>query len=298
MLFLAINFLIVATVSILLNLFHVAPYLNRYGLDYQSLALFCLIWGISGAVISLLISKQMAKWMMGVRIVNYNTNDHESKMLLEMVTTLSQRAGLQNVPEVGIFESHQPNAFATGPSKRRSLVAVSRGLLNQLSKDEIEAVIGHEIAHIANGDMVTMTLIQGVVNAFVMFLARIIAYAISGLGNRDENGRSKGSYLSYYLFTSLFEIVFMIAGSMVISYFSRRREFRADKGSRDLLGAEPMINALRKLQRIEGKSELSSDQRSVAALMINRPSKQSGILNFFATHPPIEARIARLQESI
>jgi len=292
--FLGLNILIVATVSLVLNFFNVAPYINKYGIDYQSLAIFCFIWGMVGALISLLLSKKLAKWMLKVKLIDSNTSDPQSQMILQMVINLSEKARLPGIPEVGIFENSSPNAFATGPSKRNSLVAVSRGLINQLSKEELEAVIGHEIAHIANGDMVTMTLLQGVVNAFVMFLARALAFAVSGFG-RDRNRQGGGgSFLSYMLFTFLFEMVFMIAGSMVISYFSRQREFRADKGSSDLLGKEPMINALRKLERIHVPDKMIADQKSVAALMIHRPPKKGSFIALLSTHPSIEERINRL----
>ena len=225
----------------------------------------------------------MAKWFLNVRIVNLN--NPEERMVFEMVARLSQKAGLPAIPDVGIFPSHEANAFATGPSKRRSLVAVSEGLLRQLSKEEVEGVIGHEIAHIANGDMVTMTLLQGVVNAFVMFLARVCAYLLS----RDRNGRT--NHTSFSLFTFLFELCFMAFGMLVITYFSRLREFRADRGSAKLLGKESMINALRKLQRLSAKEEV--EMGSVAALMI--ASQKKSWSQLLATHPPLEERIARLE---
>lgn len=292
--FLGLNILIVLTVSFLLNIFHVAPYLRAYGLDYQSLAIFCLIWGMAGALISLCLSRSLAKWMLGVRLIDARSGDHESQMLISMVTRLAQRAGLPDVPQIGIFESAEPNAFATGPTKRRSLVAVSRGLLRNLSKEEIEAVLGHEISHIANGDMVTMTLIQGVINAFVMFLARVLAFALSTIG-RSRDDRRGFSYGSYILFTYLFEIVFMILGSLLVAFVSRKREFRADKGSSDLLGKAPMISALRKLESIHTKESVAEEHQGIAALMINRPRKRSGLLALFASHPPIEERISRLE---
>lgn len=295
-LFLGINILIVVTVSLILNFFNVAPYLQSYGLDYKSLAIFCLIWGMAGALISLMLSRQMAKWVLGVRIIDRETSDMQLRAVVDMVAHLSRKAGLPAVPEVGVFNSPSPNAFATGPTKRKSLVAVSTGLLNHLSHEEIEAVIGHEISHIANGDMVTMTLLQGVINAFVMFLARVLAFALSGLGrDRDRNGAA--SHTTFMVFTFIFELIFMIAGAIVVAYYSRQREFRADKGSSDLLGKEPMISALRKLESIHAADEGIAEQKTIAAMMINDPSsKRKSFISLFASHPPIQERINRLQQ--
>jgi heat shock protein HtpX len=215
-LFLAINCLVVITLSLILNLFHVQPFLQGYGLNIRSLLIFCFIWGMGGAFISLALSRQMAKWMMGVKVVDLRTSDPDLQRLVTTVHQLAREADLP-LPEVGFFESPEPNAFATGPTKKRSLVAVSTGLLRKMSQKELEGVLAHEISHISNGDMVTMTLIQGVVNAFVMFLARILAYAFSGMGRSREG--SSGSYFSYMIFTFIFEVVFMILGSIVVCSF-------------------------------------------------------------------------------
>lgn len=291
--FLVLNILIVLTISFLLKVFNIAPYLKSYGIDYKTLAIFCFIWGMGGAFISLLLSRKMAKWMMGVHIIDSNTKNPDDKMLYDMVARLARKAGLPETPEVGIFESKDPNAFATGPTKRKALVAVSSGLLHYMPKEEVEAVIGHEISHVANGDMVTMTLVQGVVNAFVMFLARILAFAFSAMDKDDRRGFSYGSYI---LFTYLFEIVFMVLGALVVAYVSRQREFRADKGSSDLLGKAPMIASLRRLEAFHAKKSVAEEHPSIAALMINRPKKKSaGILALWASHPPISERIARLE---
>lgn len=294
--FLALNFVIVLTISLILQFLNVKPYLNAYGLNYESLAAFCLIWGMVGALISLALSRKMAKWMLNIQVIQPNRADNQSKMIFDMVARIAQRAGLPDVPEVGIFESNELNAFATGPTKRRSLVALSRGLINTLSKDEIEAVIAHEVSHIVNGDMVTMTLLQGVVNAFVMFLARVVAFFVSGFGRDREKGKS-GSYTSYVLCTFLFEVVFMILGSLIIAYFSRIREYRADRGSADLLGKAPMINALRHLERQHGLSTAeASRSQNVDVLMIARPGGKRRFFEFFATHPSIKDRIERLEQ--
>ena len=285
-LFLAINCLVVLTISVVLSMLNIKPYLTTHGLDLQSLMLFCLIWGMVGALISLSLSRKMAKWLMRVELID-STGTHAK--LYHMVERLARDAGLPDTPEVGIFPSPEMNAFATGPTKRRSLVAVSTGLLNHMNENELEAILGHEISHIENGDMVTMTLIQGIVNAFVMFLARVAAFAISSLGRGQRNNRS--SYGSYYMTTFLFEILFMILGSMLIASFSRHREFRADRGGALLSRKEHMIAALEKLKMAKVGEKKTS---SMNAMMISMPSKM-GLLRLFATHPPLEMRIARLK---
>lgn len=298
-LFLAVNFLIIMTVSLLMQIFHVGPYLNQYGLDMRSLALFCLIWGMGGAFISLLLSRKIAKWMFSIKIIDpQQLHDPQRLKLYEMVVKLSQKIGLPEVPQVGIFHSNEPNAFATGPSKRSSLIAVSSGLLDNLNEEEIEAVVGHELSHIASGDMVTMTLLQGVVNAFVMFLARLLAFFLSGLGNKDRSSRS-GSPMSFYLLTFLFEVVFMIFGSMIVAAYSRFREYRADHGSAQITSPYAMIGALTKLQALQSIVRGPADKRmqNAAALMVTTPRVgRKKWFHLFFTHPPLEARIAALQK--
>ena len=291
-LFLVINVVVILTLSLVLNILHVQPFLKSYGLDIRSLLIFCLIWGMGGALISLALSRQMAKWMMGVRVIDANPREAHLNNLVSTVHMLARAAHLPE-PQVGIFESPEPNAFATGPTKRRSLVAVSTGLLNRMSQKELEGVLAHEISHIANGDMVTMTLVQGIVNAFVMFLARVLAYAFSGLGkNRSES--SSGSYFSYMLFVFFFEVVFMIFGSMLICLFSRYREFRADKGGADLAGKEKMISALESLKRLQNIHDPAHEKPSFQAFKISTRTK-SGLMRLFSTHPPLEERIERLR---
>jgi heat shock protein HtpX len=294
-LFFALNALIILTISLIIQIFHVGPFLTKHGLDYKMLLGFCLIWGMVGSLISLLLSRIMAKWLLGVRLINPYTNNPEEKMIYDMVARLAQKARLADIPEVGIFSSPEPNAFATGPTQRRSLVAVSTGLIKNLSKEEIEAVIGHEITHISNGDMVTMTLLQGVINAFVMFLARVLAFAVSNALSKSKDNKGSTSYVTFSLFTFLFEIVFMILGAMIIAFFSRIREYKADKGSAELLGSGPMISALRRLQALQGVSDSELKTQSVEALMITS-SKKKRFLHLFATHPPLEDRIERLQQ--
>ncbi|MCB0363717.1 MAG: protease HtpX, partial [Bdellovibrionales bacterium] len=222
------NLLVVVTISIVLNVLGVRPYITAQGLDMTSLAIFCLVWGMGGAFISLGLSRIMAKWMMGVKVIPPDTRDMELQELVREVHELARSAKLPKMPEVGIYESPEVNAFATGPSRSRSLVAVSTGLLHSMRRHELKGVLGHEVAHIANGDMVTMTLIQGVVNAFVMFFARAVAYALT-MSGRDE-GEQQGPGLAYYVVQVVLEMVFMVLGSMVVAKFSRYREFRADKG--------------------------------------------------------------------
>lgn len=293
-LFLGLNILIVASVSILCDLVGLRPYITRSGLDITSLALFCLIWGMVGSVISLLLSKKIAKWMLSVRTIKLNghLSDQERK-LCDMVQRLSIKARLINGPEVGIFENTQCNAFATGASKKSALIAVSSALLNTLSDSELEAVLAHEMTHITNGDMVTMTLLQGVINAFVMFLSRICAYAIVNAGSKDNKRGSSG--ISFYLFTILFEMIFLSLGSMLIFFVSRKREYAADKGAAKLTSKEQMIAALRALDISQKMTKQEWEkQKSFAAMMI-KPTKKVSFSRLFATHPTVEERIAYLE---
>lgn len=224
-LFIILNLLVITTLTLVLSLLGVKPYLTARGIDYPSLMTFCLIWGMGGALISLALSRIMAKWAMGVRIIDpSDTSDPRLQNLVLMVHKLCHEANLHYLPQVGVYSSHELNAFATGPSQKRALVAVSSGLLNRMSSDEIEGVLAHEISHISNGDMVTMTLIQGVVNAFVMFLARVLALAVSGLGNRKDSS-SAGSYMSYNLFVILFQIAFMVLDRSLLLGFLELENF-------------------------------------------------------------------------
>ena len=278
------NILIVVTLSAVLTLVGANRYLTATGIDYQALMIFCLGWGMGGAFISLLISRFMAKMLMGVKVIDPQ-NAGQYMPLVQMVHDISRRAQLPAMPEVGVYESADLNAFATGPSKSRSLVAVSTGLLAGMKRDELEGVLAHEVAHIQNGDMVTMTLLQGIVNAFVMFFARIIAFAAS------QGVKEESRHMVNFLVTFVLEIIFMILGALVVSAFSRKREFRADSGSAKLVGASKMVAALEALQRRSGMAEETS-HASIAALQINSGNK---FLHLFATHPPLEERIKALQ---
>lgn len=294
-LFIAVNFLVIVTISLVLNLLGVQPYLTSYGLNYESLMVFCLVWGMGGAFISLAISRIMAKWMMGVQVIPTNTTDPNLRELLQTVHTLSRSAGLTTMPEVGVYDSPEINAFATGPTKSRSLVAVSTGLLRRMNDQQVKGVLGHEVAHIANGDMVTMTLVQGVVNAFVMFLARVIAFAITSSRSNDSEESSTSGGLAFHLVTFVLEMVFMVLGSLVVAWFSRYREFRADKGGARLAGRESMIDALEALRR---NFEEVDPQAQPAMQSMKISSRQSGFMRLFSTHPPLEERIARLQRAM
>ncbi|MCM2324701.1 MAG: protease HtpX [Oligoflexia bacterium] len=293
-LFLAVNLLVIITLSVVLRVLGIQPYITAYGINYSSLMAFCLVWGMGGAFISLALSRVMAKWMMGVRVIEPETRDPMLQELVQTVHGLARGAGLPAMPQVGIYESPEVNAFATGPTKSRALVAVSTGLLNRMRREEVEGVLGHEIAHVANGDMVTMTLVQGVVNAFVMFLSRAIAFAIAQAlrGERDDRDRGGISYGLYYLVSFVLEIVFMILGSIVVAWFSRYREFRADAGGARLAGRQNMIQALEALRRTYQLVDPAA-QPAVQTLKIS--SKGSGIMRLFSTHPALEERIARLQ---
>jgi len=285
LLFILTNVLVVAVLGIVASLLGVNRYLTPNGLNLGSLLGFALIMGFGGAIISLLISKPMAKWTSGVRVIEQPQNADEA-WIVETVRRLAAKAQI-GMPEVGIFEG-DPNAFATGAFKNSALVAVSTGLLQSMTHEEIEAVLGHEIAHVANGDMVTMTLIQGVMNTFVVFLSRVIGYAVDSFLRKGDD-RSSGPGIGYYVSTIVLDIVLGFAAAMVVAWFSRHREYRADAGAAQLMGRkQPMINALARLGGVHA-GELP---KSVAAFGI-----AGGIGQLFSTHPPIEQRIAALQNA-
>ena len=294
-LFMLVNILVMTTITIVTSALGLRSYMTPYGIDYGQLMVFCLIWGFAGALISLAMSRMMAKWMMGVQVIDPNVSDARLRDVVLMVHRLSDRAGLPAKPEVGFYESAEVNAFATGPTKSRALVAVSTGLLNRMNKDEVEGVIGHEIAHVANGDMVTMALLQGVINAFVMFLARVIGFAIANSSRSSDDERP--SYMMQSMVTIVLEIFLSILGSIVVAWFSRWREFRADKGGAQLAGRGKMISALQALSNLHdiGPQYEPESQKAVAAFKIS--SRRSGFLALFSTHPALEDRIAALKSS-
>ncbi|MCX7821136.1 MAG: protease HtpX [Brevinematales bacterium] len=292
-LFVLTNIFVVFTLTFILNIIGVTRYLYTYGINLQMLAIFCLIWGMGGALISLAISKFTAKLFMGVKVIE--KGDPNFSEIYDIVEILSKRAGLPKTPEVGIYESPEINAFATGPSKGNALVAVSTGLLKRMDREQIEGVIGHEISHIANGDMVTMTLIQGVINAFVMFLARILAFIVNSFlsKDRDEEGGIANPFLTYFLI-QVFEVVFSFLGLIVVAFFSRIREFKADEGGAKLAGKQKMIEALKELQRVyEYNLQFKNENEAINTLKIS--GKKGGLFALFATHPPLEERIKRLE---
>jgi heat shock protein HtpX len=285
LLFVLTNVLVVAVLGIVASLLGVNRYLTASGLNLSALLGFALIMGFGGAIISLLISKPMAKWTSGVRIINQPSNADEA-WIVDTVRRLSARAGI-GMPEVGIFEG-APNAFATGAFKNSALVAVSTGLLQGMTHEEIEAVIAHEVAHVANGDMVTMTLIQGVMNTFVVFLSRVIGYAVDSFLRKGDD-RDSGPGIGYMITTLVLDIVLGFAAAIVVAWFSRQREFRADAGAAELMGRkQPMINALARL----GGMHPGELPKSVAAFGI-----AGGMGQLFSTHPPLEDRIAALQNA-
>lgn len=285
LLFVATNLLVVATISIVLNVLGVRPYLTHAGIDYTSLLIFCLVWGFGGAGISLALSRIMAKWSMGVKIIQPGTNP-EYQWLYNMVAQLAKGANLPAVPEVGIYDSPEINAFATGPTKRRSLVAFSSGIIRSMDRTQLQAVAAHEISHIQNGDMVTMTLLQGVVNAFVLFLARIIGFAIAQSVKEEDRGFIQG------LVVFGLDIVLSLLGTIVVMWFSRQREFRADRGAANLVGANGMASALHFLGSAH-EMALAGNARSLDTLKISGGPSRFGRL--FMSHPPIEERIAALR---
>ena len=285
-LFLATNIAIMITLSIVLALLGFTGFLTPDGLDYTALMMFSLVWGFGGAFISLAMSRWMAKMAMGVQLVDGRSGHAELDWLYQSIAQLTSKAGLP-MPEVGVYDSPEVNAFATGPSKKRSLVAVSSGLLRSMRREEVEAVLAHEVSHIKNGDMVTLTLIQGVVNAFSIFFSRIIANIIRQMV--DE----RISHLVFFVATIVFDIVFAILGSMVVAWFSRAREFRADAGAADLSSRGNMIAAL---QRLQSNQALVDDRQPQLAAFKISGGKPSGIRLLMATHPPLEDRIAALQQ--
>lgn len=287
-LFVLTNVLVMITVSLVLSILGVGQYITSVGIDYSALMIFCLVWGFAGSGISLLMSKFMAKRMMGVEIVDDRGQYGE---LVRKVHVLAKSAGLAKMPEVGVYQSPEVNAFATGPSRNNSLVAVSSGLLQQMTVDEVEGVLAHEIAHVANGDMVTMALVQGVVNAFVMFFARIAAFALQNVmsGDRDDD-RPATSGFAYHITVMVFEITFSFLGMFVVAYFSRVREFRADKGGAQFAGKHKMVSALRRLQQKIEMVDDSNDQMKVMKI-----SSKKGLMSFLSTHPPLDERIAALE---
>ena len=285
LLFVLTNLAVMVVLGVVASLLGVNRYLTANGLNLSALLGFSLIMGFGGAFISLLMSKPMAKWSTGARVINQPANQDEA-WIVNTVQRLSDRAGIA-MPEVAIYDG-EPNAFATGAFKNSALVAVSTGLLQSMTHEEIEAVLGHEIAHVANGDMVTLTLIQGVLNTFVVFLSRVVGYFVDSM-LRSKDDESTGPGMGYYITSFVLDILLGFVASMIVAWFSRYREFAADEGSAKLLGnKQPMINALARLNSMQA-GELPT---SVAAMGIT-----GGLGKLFASHPPLEERIAALQNA-
>jgi heat shock protein HtpX len=286
LLFLATNLAVVLVLTIVLNVLGVGRAVGAHGINVGALLVFSLVVGFTGSIVSLLMSKPMAKWSTGARVIDQPGNATEA-WLMNTVSNLAQRAGI-GMPEVAVYEG-EPNAFATGAFKNSALVAVSTGLLANMNREEVEAVLGHEIAHVANGDMVTLTLIQGVVNTFVVFLARVVGFFVDSVVLRRGNDE-RGPGIGYAITVFVCEILFGLVASIIVAWFSRQREFRADAGSAQLLGsALPMQHALARL----GGLQPGALPQSMAASGISAHGSGWGAL--FATHPPMEERIAALQ---
>jgi heat shock protein HtpX len=282
MLFVLTNIAVLVVLTVVLRVFGLDRAIAQEGFAVGPLLAFSAVVGFTGAIISLLMSKQMAKWSTGAQIVD-GSESADHRWLVETVRGFAQKAGI-GMPEVAVYEG-EPNAFATGAFKNSALVAVSTGLLQSMNKEEVAAVLGHEVAHVANGDMVTMTLIQGVVNTFVVFLSRIVGTIVDRAVFRTERGFGPG----YFITVIVCQIVFGLLASIIVAWFSRQREFRADRGSADYVGnPQPMINALKRL----GGIEPGPLPESIKALGI---SDRPGWMALFSTHPPIEQRIAALQ---
>jgi heat shock protein HtpX len=285
LLFVVTNLAVMLVLGIAASLLGVNRYLTANGLNLGALLGFALIMGFGGAIISLLISKPMAKWSTGAQVIN-DSPDPTHRWIVGAVQGFAQKAGI-GMPEVALYEG-EPNAFATGAFKNSALVAVSSGLLQSMSREEVEAVIGHEISHVANGDMVTMTLIQGVMNTFVVFLSRVIGYFVDKVVLRNDRD---GPGIGYYVTTIVLDIVLGVLAAIIVAWFSRQREYRADAGAAQLMGRkQPMINALARL----GGLDPGQLPKTVANMGIS--SKPSGLMALFSSHPPIEDRIAALQQ--
>jgi heat shock protein HtpX len=284
-LFVFTNLAVMLVLGLVVNLFGLNRFLDANGLSVGGLLAFSAVMGFGGALISLLISKPMAKWSTRAQVIN-ESPDPTHQWIVTTVQRFADKAGIR-MPEVAIYAG-EPNAFATGAFKNSALVAVSTGLLQGMNREEVEAVIGHEVAHVANGDMVTMTLIQGVMNTFVVFISRVVGYFVDKVVLRNDRG---GPGIGYYATTIVLDIVLGVLAAIIVAWFSRQREFRADRGAADMMGqARPMQNALRRL----GGLPAGELPKTVQAMGIT--GVPSGLMKLFSSHPPIEERIAALQQ--
>ena len=292
--FFAVNAAVILTISVLLNVLGFRPYLGAQGISYQGLLVFCALFGVGGSFISLQISRWSAKRAMGVVLIDPSSpRGNVEALLVDRIRGLSSKAGLSKLPEIGVYRSPEVNAFATGPSRDRALVAVSTGLLERMDDEAVEGVLGHEISHIANGDMVTMALVQGVVNTFVMFFARVIASVIDQFlrGNNDRGGGL--GFFGYIIVVSILEVGLMFLAYPIVAGFSRWREYRADGGSAKLTSAGTMIHSLESLARNTGHY----DKNDAALATFKIQGGGGGVLaKLMSTHPPIPQRIAALRQ--
>ncbi|MFC3283371.1 protease HtpX [Litchfieldella rifensis] len=291
-LFLATNLAVILVASITLRLLGVAPYLTAQGINFNALLIFCFVFGMAGAMVSLFISKWMAKRSTGTQVIEQPSNATE-KWLLDTVEELSREAGIK-MPEVGIFPAQQSNAFATGWNKDDALVAVSAGLLNRMRPEEVRAVLAHEIGHVSNGDMVTLALIQGVLNTFVMFFARVVAHLVDNFLRSRSDGGGLG-FMGYFAVVIVAEIVFGLVASAIVAWFSRFREYRADAAGARLAGTGAMINAL---GRLKAETEMPDQMpETLTAFAITTGQTRKIMERLFASHPPLDDRIRALKES-
>ena len=286
-LFLIVNIAVLSLIYILLSIFNVRNYIGPYGIDYGQLLIYSAIIGFAGSFISLFLSKWLAKRIYSIVIINQPANQSQ-RWLLERVEFYAKKMSLP-IPEIGVYQSSEVNAFATGASKKSALVAFSVGLLETMDKEEADGVIGHEMAHIANGDMVTLALIQGVVNTFVIFLSRVAAYVVGGMLNRGSNRNSLG--FSYFILSFVFQIVFGILASPIVFWFSRQREFKADAMSAYYGSKQKMVSSLKKLQTLH--SRVDKNHPELQCMKISGKD----VASLFSTHPPLSERIKKLEES-
>ncbi|MBS3920033.1 MAG: protease HtpX [Deltaproteobacteria bacterium] len=286
--FLFTNIAILIVLSTAMRVLGVEPYLTAYGLNYQSLLIFALVFGMGGSFISLALSKWTAKRISGAQVIKEPANETE-RWLVRAVSDLAAKSNI-GMPEVAIFPSDDMNAFATGMSRNKSLVAVSSGLIRKMDREEVKAVLAHEVAHAANGDMITLALIQGVVNTFVLFLSRVIGHTVDRVVFKNERGHGP----AFWITTIIAEIVLAVLASIIVFYFSRKREYRADSGAAALVGKKPMIGALEALKASVGKPHLPD---KLAAFGISG-AKRRGLKALFATHPDLDDRIATLEMSV
>ncbi|MDI1476505.1 protease HtpX [Polyangium sp. y55x31] len=287
-LFVLTNLAVVAMLAILAKVFGLERFLVQQGvrLDLPGLLVMAAVIGFGGALISLFLSKSMAKWSTGARVIDVPRTAEEA-WLLQTVEKHARDVGI-GMPEVAIYDSPEMNAFATGARRDKALVAVSAGLLQNMRREEVEAVLGHEIAHVANGDMVTLTLLQGVLNTFVIFLSRVVGFVIDRFLSRSEDGQERGPGIAYFVSSMVLQILFGILASLIVAWFSRRREFRADDGGAELVGKEAMARALNRLRMEQGEPSLLPTSLQAFGIRGGR------MMALFASHPPLEERIERL----